>query len=131
MTELMAGATLNGSADRAAGRSAWLSAASAMALWAIIAALARFIDRVSISCACSAPGKAAMAGSGAAATGSSTGAGFGALGGRGLADVGRPAFLGARAAGSVGVCGDLAMDALRVSCRRFKVVALPPKAMMA
>ncbi|GAA0215341.1 hypothetical protein GCM10009081_32920 [Brevundimonas nasdae] len=131
----MAGATLNGSADRAAGRSAWLSAASAMALWAIIAALARFIDRVSISCACSAPGKAAMAGSGAgsgaAGTGSSIGAGFDALGGRGLADVGRPAFLGARAAGSVGVCGDLAMDALRVSCQRFTVVALPPKAMMA
>ena len=46
---VMAGATLNGSGDRAAGRSAWLSAASAMAAWAVMAALAMFIDRVSIS----------------------------------------------------------------------------------
>lgn len=47
MTEDMAGATLNGSGDRAAGRSACDRAASATAVWAIIAALARFNDRVS------------------------------------------------------------------------------------
>ena len=47
MIEFIAGPTLNGSGDRAAGRSAWARAASAMADWAVMAALARFIDRVS------------------------------------------------------------------------------------
>ena len=47
MTEFMAGPTLNGSDERAAGRSAWARAASAIADWAVIAAFARFIDRVS------------------------------------------------------------------------------------
>ncbi len=44
MTEFMAGPT---SGDRAAGRSAWARAASAIADWAVMAALARFSDSAS------------------------------------------------------------------------------------
>src|ERR1700761_6272149 len=43
----MAGPTWKGSGDSAAGRSAWRSAASARAPWAVIAARARFTDSFS------------------------------------------------------------------------------------
>ena len=123
MIDVRAGAMLKGSGDKAAGRSACDRAASAKAPCAIIAALARFIDRVSINWAWSAPkggatssvsGGLVSAGAGlgprlaaeAAASDASAFAAFAALGaglafeGRGLAEVGRPAFRGLLAAGS-------------------------------
>src|SRR5579872_24776 len=47
MTSVIAGATWKGSGLSAAGRSAWRSAASAIAPWAVRAARARFIDSAS------------------------------------------------------------------------------------
>src|SRR5690606_11039488 len=75
----MAGATLNGSGDRAAGRSAWARAASAIAAWAVIAALAMFSDRVSSAWRCSArasAGGGSRGGSGAADSGGGVAAFF-------------------------------------------------------
>ena len=76
MTSVRAGATWKGSGLSAAGRSAWRRAASAMAPWAVRAARARFIDRLSSVSrwAADSPAKeklalAALAGSGAASAG--------------------------------------------------------------
>src|SRR5690606_12366442 len=115
--EVMAGPTLSGSADRVAGRSARLRAASARADCAVMAARAMFRDRVSIMRRWSAPmakgSKASGWDGGGAAAGSrsgvGSGAGFAALG---LAAARGAAFFGAalRALRVAGFFGGVAMN---------------------
>src|SRR6478672_1994981 len=143
MTGFMAGPTLNGSGERAAGRSACDRAASAIAAWAVMAALARFMDSVSSIWRWSAPGKAKGSAAGAAASGAGSGFGAGCSGGGaalaargrgGLAEVGRPDLRGGRGAASAGgEVGRLAMgegSGNRLD-RSQGPRALPPAAIMA